>query len=101
MINKILNRRIFKGRNLKTNSTIIKLRYSNRVRIITESDTEKIKETDFTDKCDIASKDGEKVLRDYLKDMTDMTASERSAQIRSVDIGLPISFLKVTKCMVS
>uniref|UniRef100_A0A8W8NVF6 Dynamin N-terminal domain-containing protein n=1 Tax=Magallana gigas TaxID=29159 RepID=A0A8W8NVF6_MAGGI len=94
LINKILNRRIFKGRNLETTSTIIKLRDSERVRIITENDAGKIKEKDFSDKCDLASKDGVKVLRDYLKDMTDMTASQRSAQIRSVDIGLPIPFLK-------
>eukprot|EP00105_Crassostrea_gigas_P045179 XP_019929327.1 PREDICTED: uncharacterized protein LOC105344489 isoform X2 [Crassostrea gigas] len=86
--------RIFKGRNLETTSTIIKLRDSKRVRIITENDAGKIKEKDFSDKCDLASKDGVKVLRDYLKDMTDMTASQRSAQIRSVDIGLPIPFLK-------
>lgn len=94
LINKILNMRIFKGRNLETTSTIIKLRDSKRVRIITENDAGKIKEKDFSDKCDLASKDGVKVLRDYLKDMTDMTASQRSAQIRSVDIGLPIPFLK-------
>lgn len=97
LINKILNRRIFKGRNLETTSTIIKLRDSERVRIITENDAGKIKEKDFSDKFDLASKDGAKVLRDYLKYMTDMTASQRSAQIRSVDIGLPIPFLKVTK----
>lgn len=97
LINKILNRRIFKGRNLETTSTIIKLRDSERIRIITENDAGKIKEKDFSDKCDLARKDGVKVLRDYLKDMTDMTASQRSTQIRSVDIGLPIPFLKVTK----
>lgn len=65
MINRILNRRLFKGRNLETTSTIIKLRNSERVKIITESDTGKIEESDFTDKCDLASKDGEKVLRDF------------------------------------
>lgn len=97
LINKILNRRIFKGRNLETTSTIIKLRDSERVRIITENDAGKIKEKDFSDKYDLESKDGVKILRDYLKNMTDMTASQRSAQIRSVDIGLPIPFLKVTK----
>lgn len=99
MINRILNRRLFKGRNLETTSTIIKLRNSERVKIITESDTGKIEESDFTDKCDLASKDGEKVLRDFLKNMTDMTASQRSLQIRSVDISLPIPFLQVTTLM--
>lgn len=99
MINRILNRRLFKGRNLETTSTIIKLRNSERVKIITKSDTGKIEESDFTDKCDLASKDGEKVLRDFLKNMTDMTASQRSLQIRSVDISLPIPFLQVTTLM--
>lgn len=94
LINKLLNRRLFKGRNLETTSTIIKLRNSERIKIITESDAGKIEEKDFTDKCDLASKDGVKVLRDFLKDMTDMTASQRSAQIRNVDISLPIPFLQ-------
>lgn len=91
--------RIFKGRNLETTSTIVKLRNSNRVEITTESDTGAIKETDLTNECDLTSKDGVKVLRDYLKNMTDMTASQRSAQIRSVEIGLPIPLLKVTQIM--
>lgn len=80
---------------METTSTIIKLRNSERIKIITESDAGKIEEKDFTDKCDLASKDGVKVLRDFLKDMTDMTASQRSAQIRNVDISLPIPFLQV------
>lgn len=79
---------------METTSTIIKLRDSDRVKVITENNTGKIVETDFTEKCDLASKDGEKVLRDFLKGMTDMT-SAMSVQIRSVDIGLPIPFLKV------
>lgn len=77
---------------METTSTIIKLRDSDRVKVITENNTGKIVETDFTEKCDLASKDGEKVLRDFLKDMT---SSTMSVQIRSVDIGLPIPFLKV------
>ncbi|XP_052694686.1 uncharacterized protein LOC128172981 [Crassostrea angulata] len=94
LINRILDMRIFKGRNLETTSTIVKLRNSNRVEITTESDTGAIKETDLTNECDLTSKDGVKVLRDYLKNMTDRTASQRSAQIRSVQIGLPIPLLK-------
>lgn len=80
---------------METTSTIIKLRDSDRVKVITENNTGKIVETDFTEKCDLASKDGEKVLRDFLKGMTDMTSSAMSVQIRSVDIGVPIPFLKV------
>lgn len=80
---------------METTSTIIKLRNSDRVKVITENNTGKIVETDFTEKCDLASKDGEKVLRDFLKGMTDMTSSAMSVQIRSVDIGLHIPFLKV------
>lgn len=50
---------------METTSTIIKLRDSDRVKVITENNTGKIVETDFTEKCDLASKDGEKVLRDF------------------------------------
>lgn len=99
MINNILNKKLFEDRNFKTTSNIVKIRHSERVRIIAESETGNIKEKDFTYKCDLGSADGVKVLRDYLKDMTDMTASQKSAQTWSVDIGFPIPFLKVTLLM--
>lgn len=96
LINKILQKKIFKRRNVESTSTICKIRNSERVRIITESSTGQIEETDLTDRCDLATSKGVKVLRDYLKDLTDMTSSKRSKDyFRSVDIGFPISFLMV------
>lgn len=90
LINKILGMRIFKGRNNESTSTICKIRNSASTRIITESMTGQIKETDLTE-----TNDTEKALRDYLKNLTDMTSSKESMQYRSVDIGFPIPFLKV------
>lgn len=50
---------------------------------------------DLTDTCDPETKEGEKILREKLKGLTDMMSSKRSMQYRCVDIGLPIPFLKV------
>lgn len=92
----MLGMRLFKERNLESTSTICKLRNSDTIRIITESMTGHTKEKDFTDTCDIRTKEGVKLLRDYLSTKTDMTTSEESLQYRSVDIRLPVPFLKVT-----
>lgn len=102
LINLILNKKLIKDRILKTTSTFGKLRNSDRIRITTESDigtesdTGNIKENDFTEKCDLEIKDGVKVLRDYLKNMSYMTVFRKTAQIRSVDIRFPNPFLKIT-----
>lgn len=96
LINEILNEKPTEDRMLETTLTFVKLRNSDRVRITTESDTGNIKEKDFTEKCDLESKDGVKVLRDYLKNMSYMTASRKTSQIRSVVIGFPNPFLKIT-----
>lgn len=91
--------RLFKEHNLESTSTICKLRNSDTIRIITESMTGHTNEMDFTDTCDIKTKEGVKLLRNYLGQKTDITTSEESRQYRSVDIRLPIPFLKVThKC---
>lgn len=95
MINKILEKRIFKGRTLESSSTVCKIRNSEGIRIITESDTGAVKETDLTNKCDLATERGVKVLRNALKEVTDMTSSMESIRYRSVDIGFPIPFLMV------
>ena len=50
---------------------------------------------DFTDRCDPESSEGEKILRDSLKELTDVISSKKSKQYRSVEIGFPIPFLKV------
>lgn len=90
LINKILEKRIFKGRNNESTSTICKIRNSAKTRILTESMTGQIDETDLTEKDDV-----EKALRDSLKKLTDMTSSKECIHFRSVDIGFPIPFLKV------
>lgn len=95
LINKILNKKIFKCRNLESTPSIVKLRNSDRIRIVTESNTGEIRETDLTSKCNLSSKDGVKLFRKFLKEKTDMTCSKESVQFQSVDIALPIPFLGV------
>lgn len=95
LINKILQKEIFKCRTNESTSTICKIRNSERVRIITESLTGQIEETDMTDRCDLATSKGVKVLRNYLKELTDKTSSKNTNKFRSVDIGFPIPFLMV------
>lgn len=95
MINKILEKRIFKGRILESSSTICKIRNSERIKIVTECDTGEIEETDLTNKCELGSEKGVKVLRDSLKKVTDMTLSMKSIHHRSLDIGFPIPFVMV------
>lgn len=87
---------LFKGRNNESTSTICKLRISERTRIITTTMTGQTEETDFTDKCDLETKEGWKMLRDFLKQLTDMVSSTDSVAYRSVEIELPFSFLKVS-----
>lgn len=97
MINKILGKRIFKGRNNASTSTICKIRNSETVRIITEHANGEIKESHSARECNMETKNGEKKMRDSLKNLTDLTTSKDSKKFRSVDIGFPIPFLKVNK----
>ena len=95
MINKILEKRIFKGRNSESTSTVCKIRNSESVQITVEHLSGQMEVIDLTDKCDSNTEEGLQILRGKLKDLTDMTLSQESKQYRSVDIGLPIPFLKV------
>lgn len=52
-------------------------------------------ETDFTDKCNLETKEGVKMLRDFLKDRTDLTSSKTSFTFKSVEVGFPIPLLEV------
>lgn len=88
---------LFKGRNQESTSTVCKLRNSERTRIITTTMTGETETTDFTDKCDLETKEGVKMLRDFLKERTDMKSSTKSVANRSVDIELPFPFLEVRK----
>nr|XP_034331421.1 uncharacterized protein LOC105347673 [Crassostrea gigas] len=93
LINKILQKEMFKCRTHESTSTICKIRNSERVGIITESLKGQIEETDLTDRCDLATSKGVKVLRNYLKELTEKTSSKKTNNFRSVDIGFPIPFL--------
>lgn len=95
MINKILETRIFKGRIRESSSTICKIRNSERIKLITELESGEIEETDLTNKCDLTTENGVKVLRDTIKTLTDMSSSTKSIHYRSVDIGFPIPILMV------
>lgn len=94
LINRIIGKKIFKGRNLESTSTVCKIRNSESVRIIVEDVSGK-KEVIHLAECDVNTEGGLRKLRGTLKDLTDMTLSKESTQYQSVDIGFPIPFLKV------
>lgn len=91
---------LFKGRNNEPTSTICKLRNSERIRIVTTTMPGQNEETDFTDKCDLETKEGVKMLRDFLTKLTDMVSWTESVTYRSVDIELPFSFFKCNTLLV-
>lgn len=94
LINKLLGKRIFKGSIFESTSTICKLQNSDRIVITAKNDNEIIDERDLTEICDLKTPKGVKVLRDSLKELTDKTSLQESTCIRSVDVKLPIPFLK-------
>lgn len=83
------------SRIIKSNSTVCKIRNSESVQITVEHSYGQIEVIDLTDECDSNTEEGLRILRGKLKDLTDMTLSQESKQYRSVEIGLPIPFLKV------
>ena len=97
LINKILEKRILQSRNLprESNFTVCKIRNSESVQITVEHLSGQMEVIDLDGKCDSNTEEGLRMLRSKLKDLTDMTLSQESKQYRSVDIGLPIPFLKV------
>nr|XP_034319456.1 transmembrane GTPase Marf-like [Crassostrea gigas] len=94
LINKLFGKQLFRGRNNESTSTICKLRNSERIRVITTDMRGQREETDFTDKCNLETKEGVKMLRNFLKDLTDLTSSEKSATFNSVEVEFPIPFLR-------
>lgn len=95
MINKILGKRIFKGDNLESTGTICKIRNSERIALTVEHMSGEKEVKDLTDTCDLETKEGIENLRKTLNDLTNMTDSKKSVQLKSVDIGFPVPFLKV------
>lgn len=95
LINKILDKKILITRNVQSTSTVCKIRNSEKIKISAEYASGKTEEIELPDKCDINNKEGHKLLRDTLKPHTDMVSWEKSKEYQSVDIGMPIPFLKV------
>ncbi|MES1922935.1 hypothetical protein MHBO_004467 [Bonamia ostreae] len=62
--------------------------------IKTEKKTGDIDEKDFSG-TDITTREGEKCLRDALKPLTDLTVAKDSNEFISVEIAMPVPFLKV------
>lgn len=92
LINAILGSRVFKCGKRESTSTVFKIRNSETVQIIVENVSGTKDVIDLTDECDASTKEGQKLLRSTLKDLTTL---EESKHFRSIDIGLPIPFLKV------
>lgn len=95
MINKILQKNIFKGRIVESTSTICKIRNLEAVKIETKSKDGSIECIDITEECDMSTESGVEMLRTVLTELTDMTESPGSANFDYVDVGFPIPFLKV------
>lgn len=97
MINKILGINLFKGRLVESTSTICKIRNSGQIKIITTKVTGEITAKDFSDTCHSLSKECLKNIRRYLKERTDLTHMQPdiTADFQTVDIGIPVPFLKV------
>ncbi|XP_062575658.1 uncharacterized protein in xynA 3'region-like [Saccostrea cucullata] len=94
LINKILQKRIFKAKLKESTSTICKIRNSDEVRIITKDINGELRTVAFQEKCDLETDDGLKSLRDTLENLTDVTSARDSNNFQSVDVGFPIPFLK-------
>lgn len=101
LINKILGKEIFEARLQESTATICKIRNCDRIKIITERSS-KTEEKDFTDECDVETKEGVELIRNYLKDRTDLEVMPKDEKndIQCVDIGFPIPFLKGNTIMV-
>lgn len=95
LINKLLGKQLFKGRNNESTSTICKLRNSDQIRVKTTNMKGEKEETDLTDQCNLETKEGVKMLRDFLKDLTDLTSSEKSVTFKSVEVELTFPLLEV------
>ena len=95
LINAILEKDIFKGKNRPSTSTICKIRNCGKTRIIIEY-TSGDKST-IEHQFDLETKEGRKQLRDNLDTVTSKSSSSEGKNIRSVDLGFPIPFLKVKR----
>lgn len=95
LINAILEKYIFKGKNGPSTSTICKIRNCEKARIIIEYSSGE--ERRIEHHIDLETPEGRKKLRDNLYEVTCMSSSSEGKDIRSVDVGFPIPFLKVKR----
>ena len=93
LINKILGKQIFRGQIQESTATVCKIRNFDKVKVVVENASGKSSVALTMD--DLNSAEARKKLKDTLEKLTDMTVCQESKQHKSVDIGLPIPFLKV------
>ena len=93
LINKILGKQIFRGQIQESTATVCKIRNFDKVKVVVENASGKSSVALTMD--DLNSTEARKKLKDTLEKLTDMTVCQESKQHKSVDIGLPIPFLKV------
>nr|XP_022336257.1 transmembrane GTPase Marf-like [Crassostrea virginica] len=94
LINKILQKEIFKGKNNESTSTICKIRNTDKIRIITENGSGKTKEIDLSNKYDLETNTGIRGFRKELEELIDLKKDSTYNEHCSVDIGFPIPLLK-------
>lgn len=96
LINKILGIKLFKGKLAESTSTICKIRNSKQIKIITTNKAGEINENDFSNRCNLSKKEDVRILRNYLKKRTNVTHKhpDLNANLQTVDILLPVPFLK-------
>lgn len=102
LINKIIGIKLFKGRLFESTSTICKIRNLDQIRIITTNMTGETQDTNLSVTCNLQHKKGVRELRRFLKERTDLTymLPDITVDFQTVDIGLPIPFLKVNHAFV-
>lgn len=103
LINKILGIKLFKGKLAESTSTICKIRNSKQIKIITTNKAGEINENDFSNKCNLSKKEDVRILRNYLKKLTNVTHKhpDLNANLQTVDILLPVPFLKVNHARIN
>lgn len=104
LINKILGIKLFKGKLAESTSTICKIRNSDQIKIVTTNKTGEINEKYFLNIRNLSNKADVRVLRNYLKmrtDLTHMPPDFKNADFQTVDILLPVPFLKVNHACIN
>lgn len=103
LVNKILGIKLFKGRLNESTSPICKIRNSDQIRVITTNMTGEVEEKCFSDTCNLQQRENLSAFRRFLKKRTDLThvSPDFRVDFQTVDIELPVPFLKVLKVFLS